>query len=96
MTKRRYFSVFEVLTEYDEVETRNKCEAKITHVNFPQKYPLWGWYRDKNGVVYYACWDIFGKRYSSSMPSGTDLFMKGKFYVSRKEWKEQNNGNKNP
>ena len=93
MAKRRYFNVIEVLTEYDEVETRNKCEAQITSFHFPLKYPVWGWYRDKRGVRHEACWDIFGKLYHASMPRGGDLFMKGKFYITNKEWKEQKNGN---
>ena len=89
MSKRRYFNVIEVLTEYAEVETRNGCEAKIESIHFPLKYPLWGWYRDKRGVRHDTCWDIFGKLRVSSMPRSGDLFMKGKFYVSREEWKEQ-------
>ena len=89
MSKRRYFNVIEVLTENDEVETRNGCEAKITGFNFPWDYPVQGWYKDKRGVTHIACWNIFGKLYDSSMPRGGDIFMKGKVYVSRKEWKEQ-------
>ena len=93
MSKRRYFNVIEVLTENSEVETRNKCEALITCIHFPSKYPLLGWYMDKQGIKHHACWNIFGKLIFKDNPCSGDLFMKGKFYVSRKEWKEQNNEN---
>ena len=88
MTKRRYFNVLELITENDEVETRDKCEAKITDIVFPGKYPLWGWYKNKSGKKTFAVWDIMGRLYTTGY-TAHDLFMKGKFYVPRKDYKKQ-------